>query len=124
MKAKIAYDESAPSASVEFMIIQPLPDYDMEEVEATVPRDVDPLLASQGFHDLLDESRSLLERELGTGGLTIAQLTGAICHDDSVYRPGVWLVVQEAAAGPGQPMSAAGRAQLNQAVDALSAIFE
>jgi hypothetical protein len=61
---------------------------------------------------------------LGPGSLTITQLTGAICHDDSVYRPGIWLVVQETGAAPGQPMSAAGRAQLSQAIDAFTATLE
>jgi hypothetical protein len=95
MGIKIAHDAGAPTASVELMITQPLPDYDLDEVEAPVPRDVDPMLASQGFKDLLDEVRSILDRELSGSGLEIAQLTGAICHDKTVHRPGVWLVLRE-----------------------------
>ena len=58
MAIKITHDAGAPTASIEFMITRPLPDYDLEEVEAPIPRDVDPMLASQGFKDLLDETRT------------------------------------------------------------------
>ena len=81
MLAKISHDSGAAAASVEIMITEPLPDYDLLEVEAPVPRDVDPMLASQGFKDLLDEVRSFLEAVLPGSELEIAQLTGAICHD-------------------------------------------
>ena len=60
------------------MITQPLPDYDLEEVEAPIPRDVDPMLASQGFLDLIDEIRAQLKKELADGKLEVVQLTGAI----------------------------------------------
>jgi hypothetical protein len=92
---KIAHDKAAPTASVELMITKPLPDYDLEDVEAPIPRDVDPMLASQGFKDLLDEVRAILDRELTGASLEIAQLTGAICHDREIYRPGIWLVLRE-----------------------------
>jgi hypothetical protein len=107
MSLKISHDAGAPTASIELMITQPLPDYDLEEVEAPVPREVDPLLASQGFKDLLDEARGILERELAGSGLEIAQLTGAICHDKSGYRPGVWVVLRER--GAAKEMSPAAR---------------
>jgi hypothetical protein len=99
MAIKITHDTGAPTASIEFMITQPLPDYDLEEVEAPIPRDVDPMLASQGFKDLLDETRTVLDRELPGANLEIAQLTGAICHDKSVHRPGIWLVLRERGTG-------------------------
>lgn len=95
MAIKIGHDTGKPTASVELMITQPLPDYDLEEVEAPIPRDVDPMLASQGFKDLLDEARTILDRELAGSGLEITQLTGAICHDNTIYRPGIWLVLRE-----------------------------
>jgi hypothetical protein len=95
MGIKISHDAAAPNASVELMITRPLPDYDLDDVEAPVPRDVDPMLASQGFKDLLDEARGILDRELAGSGLEIAQLTGAICHDKAVHRPGIWLVLRE-----------------------------
>jgi hypothetical protein len=97
MTIKIAYDKAAPTSSIELMITKPLPDYDLDDVEAPIPRDVDPMLASQGFKDLLDEVRTILDREL-SGALEIAQLTGAICHDKEIYRPGIWLVLRERSA--------------------------
>jgi len=117
MTAKITHDAGKPSASIELMITQPLPDYDLEEVEAPVPRDVDPMLASQGFKDLLDEARALLDRELAGSTLEIAQLTGAICHDKSVHRPGIWLVLRER--GGGNEMSAAARQRVAAIAEAL-----
>jgi hypothetical protein len=107
MGIKISHDAAAPNASVELMITRPLPDYDLDEVEAPVPRDVDPMLASQGFKDLLDEVRTILERELAGSGLEIAQLTGAICHDKNVHRPGVWVVLRDR--GTAKEMSSAAR---------------
>lgn len=95
MDTKITYDHREPAASVEFMITKLLPDYDLFEVEAETPRDVDPILASQGFKDLLDDARAILDRELASNGLEIVQLTGAICHDAKIHRPGIWLVVRE-----------------------------
>ncbi len=95
MPAKISYDTHAPTASVELMITKPVPDYDLDEVEAPIPRDVDPMLASQGFLDLLDEVRGLLQKELADGQLEVIQLTGAICHDRAIHRPGIWLVLRE-----------------------------
>ena len=105
MLAKISHDSGAAAASVEIMLTEPLPDYDLLEVEAPVPRDVDPMLASQGFKDLLDEVRSFLEAVLRGGELEIAQLTGAICHDQNVHRPGIWLVLRERFGLRTQPMS-------------------
>lgn len=95
MAIKIALDKAAPASSVELMITRELPDYDLTEIEAPIPRDVDPMLASQGFKDLLDEARAILHREVAGGPLEIAQLTGAICHDQTIYRPGIWLVLRE-----------------------------
>jgi len=107
MTVKISHDTGAPAASIELMITRPLPDYDLDEVEAPVPRDVDPMLASQGFKDLLDEARATLEGEMAGSGLVIAQLTGAICRDGAIHRPGIWLVVHEA--GGRKEMSAGAR---------------
>ena len=105
MAIKITHDTGAPTASIEFMITQPLPDYDLEEVEAPIPRDVDPMLASQGFGDLLDETRGILEGALSGGGLEIAQLTGAICRDGQIHRPGIWLVLRDSGGAKGEPLS-------------------
>jgi hypothetical protein len=98
MAIKITHDANAATASVELTITQPLDDFDLTEVAAPIPRDIDPILASQGFKDLLDEARAILEREFMGSNLAIAQLTGAICRDGAVYHPGIWLVVREASA--------------------------
>jgi hypothetical protein len=117
MTIKIAYDKTAPTSSVELMITKPLPDYDLEDIEAPIPRDVDPMLASQGFKDLLDEVRTILDRDLSSGTFEIAQLTGAICHDKEVYRPGIWLVLRERSANG--EMSVAARQRVASIAETL-----
>lgn len=117
MTIEIAYDVHAPSASVELMITKPMKDYDLEDVEAPIPRDVDPMLASQGFKDLLDEVRSVLDRELAGSALEIVQLTGAICNDNNIYRPGVWLVLSERG-GTGE-MSPAARERVTTIAESI-----
>ncbi len=62
---RIELEPAAPVAEIELPIRRPLPDYELEEIEQPTPRDVDPLLASQGFRDLLDEAGAILERALG-----------------------------------------------------------
>jgi hypothetical protein len=122
MTIKIAHDAHAPTASVELMITKPMADYDLEHVEAPIPRDVDPILASQGFKDLLDEARSILDRELAGSALEIVQLTGAICNDHNIYRPGVWLVLQERD-GSGE-MSLAARQRVAAIADSIQKNLE
>ena len=117
MNTKISYDSREPTVSVEFMITKLLPDYDLFEVEAETPRDVDPILASQGFKDLLDDAREMLERELNGSGLEIAQLTGAICEDKAIHRPGIWLVLREA--GAQREMSAGARSSVVKAAESV-----
>lgn len=109
---KLQMDAHAPTASIEWMIARPLPDYDLVEVEGGVPRDVDPMLASQGFKDLLDEARALIEGKLTGTGIEIIQLTGAICAYGGVFRPGIWLVLCDSGASPGAPMPDAAQARL------------
>jgi hypothetical protein len=121
MAIKITHDAGAPTASIEFMITRPLPDYDLEDVEAPIPRDVDPMLASQGFLDLLDETRTILDRELPAANLEIAQLTGAICHDKSVHRPGIWLVLRER--GASKEMSPAAMKQVAHIAETIRSTF-
>lgn len=121
MSVKLTHDSGAPTASLELMITKPLPDYDLDEVEASIPREVDPMLASQGFKDLLDEVRSILDRELAGSGLEIAQLTGAICHDHNVHRPGIWLVLREGRGPAGQAMSAIARGKVAAIAEVLRA---
>lgn len=118
MNTKTTHDSHRPTVSVEIMIRQPLDDYDLLEVGAEKPREVDPMLASQGFRDLIDDARGILDRELGGRGLEIVQLTGAICHDQNVYRPGIWLVVEEKNAAH-QEMSPEARARVAAAVESV-----
>ncbi len=116
---KITQDERAPTATVELMIERPLEEYDLVEIEAAVPRDVDPMLASQGFKDLLDEARAILGAELEGRGLEVVQLTGAICRSGDAYRPGIWLVVKEAGAQGNAAMTAGAAGGVKQAAGAL-----
>jgi len=119
VSTRIEHDPHAPSAAIELAIRRPLPDYDLEEVEASVPRDVDPMLASQGFHDLLDEARAILKNALPQAGLEMVQLTGAICSENKVHRPGLWLVVRESGAAAGAPMSAAAKGRVEHLASEL-----
>lgn len=105
MSVRISHDLNAPTASIELPILRPLSDYDLEEIEQPTPRDVDPLLASQGFKDLLDEARSLIHREAAGMPLEIVQLTGAICHEGHVHRPGLWLLLRETGRRANEEMS-------------------
>ncbi|HZS70710.1 MAG TPA: hypothetical protein VFA13_02635 [Candidatus Acidoferrum sp.] len=99
MAIRIEADEEQPSATVEIPLTKPLPDYDLEQIEQPTPRDVDGILVSQGFRDLIDDGRGVLTELLSKTDLQITQFTGAICPgDDEVYRPGVWIIVRDAKA--------------------------
>jgi hypothetical protein len=121
MTLRIEPDANAPSAAVEVPIRRPLPDFDLHEIEAPIPRDVDVMLASQGFLDLLDEARGILLAALGQSGLELIQLTGAICGHQGAHRPGLWLVFREAGAAPGLPMSLAAQARVASVAEQLRA---
>jgi hypothetical protein len=114
MSIRIVADDDQPSASIEIALDKPLPDYDLEQTDQPTPRDVDAILVSQGFRDLVDDARGILMELLAHpaahhAGLDLAndspleltQLTGAICPgDDEVYRPGLWIVLHDAHAKP------------------------
>lgn len=123
MAIKITHDANAATASVELTITQPLDDFDLSEVAAPIPRDIDPILASQGFKDLLDEARAILEREFMGSNLEIAQLTGAICKEGAVYHPGIWLVVREANAAS-KEMSAAARSRIAAVAESVRSALQ
>jgi hypothetical protein len=114
MSIRIAPDKEQPSAAIEISLEKPLPDYDLEQVEQPTPRDIDALLVSQGFRDLVDDARGVLTElmcnppplpnythlvDLGLSHVPdfeITQLTGAICpSDDGAYRPGLWIVLKD-----------------------------
>src|SRR4030088_2876770 len=102
MSIRISPDANRPSATIEIPLENPLPDYDLHQLEQPTPRDVDAILVSQGFRDLVDDARGVLMELLaheppqpstssGTRldlthcaarSLEIAQLTGAICPGD------------------------------------------
>jgi hypothetical protein len=114
MPIRFAPDKDRPSVAIEIPLEKPLPDYDLEQVDQPTPRDIDALLVSQGFRDLVDDARGILTElicnppplpndshlvDLGLSHVPdfeIAQLTGAICPaDDEVYRPGLWIVLKD-----------------------------
>jgi hypothetical protein len=116
MSIRIIADENQPSATIEIPLDKPLPDYDLNEVEQPTPRDIDSILVSQGFRDLVDDARGVLMDLLDhppfrpgspenakldfthspPPPLELVQLTGAICPgDDEVYRPGLWIVLSD-----------------------------
>jgi hypothetical protein len=124
MAMRIAPDKNQPSVAIEIPLEKPLPDYDLEQVEQPTPRDIDGILVSQGFRDLVDDARGILTDLLahpptlpdgshyvdldltGVPHLEITQLTGAICPgDEEVYRPGLWIVLKDTKAATNQPLS-------------------
>jgi len=108
MSIRLSPDQNQPSAAIEISLERPLPDYDLEQIEQPTPRDVDVILVSQGFRDLVDDARGVLTEMLSHTGLEIAQLTGAICPGDGdVYRPGLWIVLRDPHAQPKTTLPAA-----------------
>jgi hypothetical protein len=118
---RIVPDPDKPSTVIESPLEKPLPDYDLEQLEQPTPRDVDGILVSQGFRDLVDDARGVLMDLLAhppfqpnspenanldfthsaPPPLELTQLTGAICPgDDEVYRPGLWIVLRDPFARP------------------------
>jgi|ERR1700682_1541071 len=110
MAIRIIPDENQPSASIEIPLERPLPDYELEQMDRPTPREVDAILASEGFRELIDDGRGVLMDLLahpphGVGAdadfghpaapLELTQFTGAICPGDDVYRPGLWIVLHD-----------------------------
>jgi hypothetical protein len=123
MSLRIAPDKDQPSVAIEIPLEKPLPDYDLHQIEQPTPRDIDAVLVSQGFRDLVDDARGVLTElvcnppplpndthlvDLGLSHVPdfeIAQLTGAICpSDDGVYRPGLWIVLKDRKSPPRQSL--------------------
>jgi hypothetical protein len=128
MSLRIVPDDNQPSASIEIPLSKPLPDYDLEQLDQPTPRDVDAILVSQGFRDLIDDARGVLMDLLAhppyqanspehanldfthstPTALELTQLTGAICPgDDEVYRPGLWIVIHDPHGKPRTTLPAA-----------------
>jgi|SRR5208282_3654344 len=123
MSIKITPDTNTPTVSVELAITLPLPDYDLEEVEKSTPRQIDEILVSQGFRDLVDDARSALNAAAPDSGLAVLQFTGAICPAEGIFRPGLWIVFQESAATHGSSMSPAARDQVTRLAEMLRGRF-
>ncbi|HUJ40920.1 MAG TPA: hypothetical protein VLW54_10260 [Candidatus Acidoferrales bacterium] len=123
MSMRITPDTNTPTASVELAITLPLPDYDLDEVEKSTPRQIDEILVSQGFRDLVDDARSALVSAAAESGLGIIQFTGAICPAEGIFRPGLWVVFQELRAEAGSAMSLAAQERVAQLANLLRARF-
>jgi len=106
MSFRIVPDKNQNSAALEIPLAKPLPDYDLHELEQPTPRDVDAILVSQGFRDLIDDARGILTELLSGTSFAMAQFTGAICPaDDEVYRPGLWIVIRDTSSAQGRELS-------------------
>src|SRR3979411_292064 len=109
MSIRVIADVNHPSATIEIPLDKPLPDYDLDQLEQPTPSDVDSILVSQGFRDLVDVSRGVLMALLvhppfqagspenakldfthsKPPALELVQLTGAICPgDEEVHLQG------------------------------------
>ena len=129
MPLKVIPDKDKPSVAIEIPLEKPLPDYDLEDLEKSSPPEVDAILVSQGFRDLVDDARGVLLEVLCEHHKTfieesdhltdldltpdephpmeITQLTGAICTQDENYRPGLWIILRDNHAPANQGLSPA-----------------
>jgi hypothetical protein len=123
MTVRITPDTNTPTASVELAITLSLPDYDLDEAEKSTPRQIDEILVSQGFRDLVDDARAALEAAVRDAGLAIVQFTGAICPGEGVFRPGLWMVLEEKGATHGTSMSPAARGRVAEVAETLRGRF-
>jgi hypothetical protein len=133
MSVRTVPDQNQPSATIEIPLEKPLPDYDLEQLDQPTPRDVDAILVSQGFRDLIDDARGVLMDLLAhppyqakttahanldftretPPPFELTQLTGAICPgDDEVYRPGIWIVLRDPRAKPKTALTAASQERI------------
>jgi hypothetical protein len=141
MSIRVIPDQDQPSAAIEIALEKPLPDYDLLQLEQPTPRDVDAVLVSQGFRDLVDDARGVLMELLAHPpyqanspehakldfthsapfALELTQLTGAICPgDDEVYRPGLWIVIRDQHAKPKTALPAATQERITAIADELA----
>ena len=120
MFIRIAPDKDQPSATIEIPLERALPDYDLHQLEHPTPRDVDGVLVSQGFRDLVDDARGILTELLSGTGLELAQFTGAICPgDDETYRPGLWIVLRDKNSLQGRELSSDSRTRISAVAEEL-----
>ncbi len=140
MAIRVIADQDKPSATIEIPLAKPLPDYDLDQLEQPTPRDVDSILVSQGFRDLVDDARGVLMDLLAhrpapanspdnanldfthstPSPLELVQLTGAICPgEDEVYRPGLWIVLSDPHAKSKTQLTAATQDRVRGIADEL-----
>lgn len=120
MSFRVSRDKDQPSAAIEIPLTNPLPDYDLEQLEHPTPRDVDGILVSQGFRDLVDDARGILTELLSGTSFELAQFTGAICPgDDETYRPGLWIVVRDKNSANGRELSSEALARISATAEEL-----
>jgi len=129
MSIRVIADQDKPSATIEIPLDKPLPDYDLDQLEQPTPRDVDSILVSQGFRDLLAHPPSLTNSaenapldftHSNPSPLELVQLTGAICPgDDEVYRPGLWIVLSDPRAKAKTALPAATQDRVHGIADEL-----
>jgi hypothetical protein len=120
MSIRIVPDQNQPSAAIEIPLEKPLLDYDLHDLEQPTPRDVDVILVSQGFRDLVDDARGVLTDLLSGTGFEITQLTGAICPDnEESYRPGLWIVLRDMHSAQGHELSSNARARVSSTAEEL-----
>jgi hypothetical protein len=120
MFMRIAPDKNQPSAAIEIPLAKPLPDYDLLQLEQPTPRDVDAVLVSQGFRDLVDDARGVLTELLDGTSLELTQFTGAICPgDDETYRPGLWIVLRDKNSPNGRELSSDSRTRIAATAEEL-----
>src|SRR5438552_12363627 len=119
MAIRIAADKDQPSATIEIPLEKALPDYDLNQLEQPTPRDVDVILVSQGFRDLVDDARGILTELLSGSSLELAQFTGAICPgDDETYRPGLWIVLRDKNSTQGRQLSSSSPTRISAPAEA------
>ncbi len=138
MAVRISPDKNQPSAAIEIPLTKPLPDYDLHQIEQPTPRDIDALLVSQGFRDLVDDARGVLTELIAkppplpnssllvdldltlVPQFEIVQLTGAICPgDDEVYRPGLWIILRDVMAPQKQSLGEIGLEHVRVIIETL-----
>jgi hypothetical protein len=145
MSIRLIPDDDKPYTAIEIALESPLPDYDIDEVEQPTPRDVDAILVSQGFRDLIDDARGILLELMATPmdiagiepgesplaplhitdhdpcRLELVQLTGAICpgREDDVYRPGLWIVIRDTRCKAGEPLPEPAQERVKQIAQRL-----
>src|SRR5215468_2929957 len=125
MAIRLVPDKDQPSVAIEIPLEKPLGDYDLEQMDQPTPRDVDGILVSAGFRDLVDDARGVLTGVLSGTSFEITQLTGAICPgDDQVYRPGLWIVLKQVDAAPGGALSREALARIREFAEQLAGHLE